>query len=438
MKRKVLFFIIITIITVTYTLKIVEIIKYPEEIKMTRGSNKELDIVFPFSVKILEDKGKIFEDSKSKEKSIGLNIRNNYSFKSVNSGIVKLEINLFDLVSVKKVNLNVVKDRQLIPGGEALGLNIHTKGVLVVKTSEIEGEDGEKYNPASDAGIKIGDLITHINDTKVKDAKNVIEILNKVKGRDINVVLERNNRHIKTQFKPVKNKKDNSYKSGIWVRDKTNGIGTLTFYDEDTNKFGALGHSMTDASIGKRINSDSTEIMKAKISSIKRGEKGSLGEITGVCVKSRDVVGDIELNTNFGVFGDIRNREIKRKKKSFPVALQNEVKTGKAYILSTIENDKVEEFEVKVIKVKKQCFAEAKSIIIEVTDKRLLNKTGGIVRGMSGSPIIQNGKIIGAITHVFVNNPIKGYGIFIEWMLKESDALYENDKMSQSQKYKTY
>lgn len=423
---------VIALVTFSYTSEVVKIIRYPQEINMTRGTNKEVDIVFPFSVKVLEDKEKILEYSKSYKDSMKLNVKNNYNFKSVNNGMAKLGINLFGLVSVKKVDLNVVEDRHLVPGGEALGVKLNMKGVLVVGTSEIEGEDGKKYNPALDSGIKVGDSITHIDNIKVKDAQNVIDILNSIKDRDVNIILERNNKQIKTQLKPVKSKQDNSYRLGIWVRDKTAGIGTLTFHDEETNKFGALGHSITDSDTGKLMNSENGEIMKAKISSIEQGEKGNPGEIRGMFFESKDVLGDIRSNTQFGVYGDINEKEITKKKKAFPVALQNEVKIGKAYILSTIEDDKVEEFEVEVVKVEKQHSAETKSMIIEVKDKKLLSKTGGIVRGMSGSPIIQNGKIIGAVTHVFVNDPTKGYGIFIEWMLKESDILYKNEEISQN------
>ena len=431
MKKRILFFTIIAVISIAYTTQVAEIIRYPEEISMTKGSNKELDIVFPFSVKVLEDKEKIIESSRSYKDNMRLNVRNNYNFKSVNNGMAKLGINLFGLVSVKKVDLNVVEDRHLVPGGEALGVKLNMKGVLVVGTSEIEGEDGKKYNPALDSGIKVGDSITHIDSVKVKDAQNVIDILNSIKDKSVDIVLERNNKEIKTQLKPIKSKQDNSYRLGIWVRDKTAGIGTLTFHDEETNKFGALGHSITDTDTGKLMNSENGEIMKAKISSIEQGEKGNPGEIRGMFFESKDVLGDIKSNTNFGVYGDINIKETKGKRKAFPVALQNEVKIGKAYILSTIEDDKVEEFEVEVVKVEKQHSAETKSMVIEVTDENLLNKTGGIVRGMSGSPIIQNGKIIGAITHVFVNDPTKGYGIFIEWMLKESDSLYESKEIGQ-------
>lgn len=424
MKKRIAFFTIIFILTLTYSLQIVNIFKYPEEINITKGTNKELDIVFPFTLNIIDDKGKVL-DTKNHKKKMKLSMKNNYNFKSVNNGIAKLGINLFGIIPVKKVDLNVVEDRHLVPGGEALGVKLNMKGVLVVGTSEIEGIDGKKYNPALDSGIKVGDSITYIDDIKVKDAKNVIEILNKIGSKNVKIVLERDEKQITTELSPIKSKQDNSYRLGIWVRDKTAGIGTLTFYDENTKKFGALGHSITDTDTGKLMNSENGEIMKAQISSIEQGEKGNPGEIRGMFFESKDVLGNISSNSQFGIYGDINEKEV-NKKKSIPIALQNEIKTGKAYILSTVESDKIQEYEVEVVKVEKQYSPETKSMVIQVTDKELLAKTGGIVRGMSGSPIIQNGKIIGAVTHVFVNDPTKGYAIFIEWMLKEADTLYEN------------
>ena len=427
--KKIAFITIIVLIVFAYASQILEIFKYPEDIDIVKGSNKELDMVFPFKAEILDDKEKILELSSSYRDDMKLNIKNNYKFKSNNNGEAKIGINLLGLVPIKKVNLNVVEDRHVIAGGEALGVKLNMKGVLVVGTSEIEGLDGKKYNPALDSGIKVGDSITHIDNVKVKDAQNVIDILNKIGNKNVSIVFERDNKEIKTELKPIKSKQDNSYRLGIWVRDKTAGIGTLTFYDEKSNKFGALGHSITDSDTGKLMNSENGEIMKAQVSSIEQGEKGNPGEIRGMFFESKDVLGKIESNTQFGVYGDVNIKETKIRKDSFPIALQNEIKVGKAYILSTIENDKVEEYEVEVIKVEKQHSPETKSMVIQVTDKELLSKTGGIVRGMSGSPIIQNGKIIGAVTHVFVNDPTKGYGVFIEWMIKEADSLYKiNEK----------
>lgn len=429
LKKKIAIFTIVAVLTFVYAKEIVQIFKYPSQINITKGSDKNLDIVFPFTVKILDDKPNSLKSSKLYKDKLNLNIRKSYQFKSKDNGITKLGINFLGIVPVKKVDLNVVEDRYLIPGGEALGVKLNMKGVLVVGTSEIEGIDGRKYNPAIDSGIKIGDSITYIDDIKVKDAQNVIDILNKIGNKNVKIVVERDNKEIITELTPVKSKQDNSYRLGIWVRDKTAGIGTLTFYDKKSKKFGALGHSITDGDTGKLMNSENGEIMKAQISSIEQGAKGNPGEIRGMFFESKNALGDIKSNTKFGIYGTVDDSQMKTKKKEFPVALQNEVKLGKAYILSTVEEDKVEEYEVEVVKVDKQYSPEAKSLIIQVTDKKLLRKTGGIVRGMSGSPIIQNGKIIGAVTHVFVNDPTKGYGIYIEWMMKEAGILYNKNEV---------
>ena len=428
--KKIIFFSLMLMLSITYTLELVNILDYPSQINVSKGSNKELDIVFPFTVEILENRDKVLELNESYKDKLKLSIKNNYNFKPVNNGMAKLGINFLGLVPVKQVNFNVIEDKYLIPGGEALGVKLNTKGVLVVGTSEIEGVNRKKYNPALDAGIKIGDSIIEIDNKKVKDANHVIEILNNIGDKKVQIVAERDNKRIETELIPVKSKQDNSYRLGIWVRDKTAGIGTLTFYDEESEKFGALGHSITDADTGTLMNAENGEIMKAQISSVEQGKKGTPGEIRGMFFESDNVLGKIESNTIFGIYGKMYKENKITKKKSFPVALQNEVKTGKAYILTTVEDDKVEEYEVEVVKTDKQYSPEPKSMVIKVTDKRLLEKTGGIVRGMSGSPIIQNGKIIGAVTHVFVNDPTKGYGLYIEWMMKESGMLDNKQEVS--------
>ena len=430
LKKKITIFSIIAILTLLYTSEIIEIFKFPSQINITKGSNKDLNMVFPFTIKVIDDEKKVLDSSESNRNKSGLNIKKNYKFKSIDNGIAKLGINFLGVIPVKKVDLNVIEDRYLIAGGEALGVKLNMKGVLVVGTSEVEGRDGRKYNPAIDSGIAIGDSITYINNIKVKDAQNVIDILNNVGSNNVKIVVERDNKEITTELIPVKSKQDNSYRLGIWVRDKTAGIGTLTFYDKESKKFGALGHSITDGDTGKLMNAENGEIMKAQISSIEQGSKGNPGEIKGMFFESKDILGNIESNTKFGIYGTFDDNQVNTRKKEFPVALQNEVKEGKAYILSTVEGDKVEEYEVEVIKVDRQYSPEPKSLVIQVTDKKLLEKTGGIVRGMSGSPIIQNGKIIGAVTHVFVNDPTKGYGIFIEWMMKEAGMLYNKHDIS--------
>ena len=408
--------------------QVLNVIKFPLEIDIIKGDIKNLNIFFPFSLEVNEDSEEIVRISNSNDEKLNLSLRNSYNLEPINNGIAKLKLKFLGIFSVRNIQVNVVNQSYLIPGGEAIGVKLNTKGVLVVATSEIIGVDGKIYNPAKNAGIRIGDSITAINGIKIKDADHVIELLNNIKNNKVKIEIERNNVSFTTEVLPVKSKQDNSYRLGIWVRDKTAGIGTLTFYDPKTKKFGALGHAITDADTGTLLKAENGEIMKAQVSSIEQGKKGSPGELRGMFFETDDVLGKIENNTSFGIFGTIYDDSKQFKnRKALPIALRSEVKPGKAYILANIEGDKVTEYEVEILKLEKQNVPQAKSMVIRVTDHRLINKTGGIVQGMSGSPIIQNGKIVGAVTHVFVNDPTKGYGIYIEWMLKEAGIYADSD-----------
>lgn len=266
-----------------------------------------------------------------------------------------------------------------------------------------------------------------IDGIKVENADHVIHILNSIKDKKISIQIERNNIVYHTEVIPVKSKQDNSYRLGIWVRDKTAGIGTLTFLEPNSMKFGALGHAITDIDTGTLMKVENGEIMRAKVSSIEHGKKGSPGELRGIFFETKDVLGKIENNTNFGIYGTIHDENLTNQKTPLPIGTQSEVRIGKAHILANVEGDRVEKYEVEIIKLERQNVPQSKSMIIKITDDRLIEKTGGIVQGMSGSPILQNGKIVGAVTHVFVNDPTKGYGIYIEWMLKEAGIITNNN-----------
>lgn len=359
---------------------------------------------------------------------LNVSLKNSYKLEPTNNGIANLKFKLFGVFSIKDIKVNVVDQTYIVPGGETIGVKLNTKGVLVVATSEILGIDGKTYNPAKKAGIKVGDSITTINGIKIKDADHVIELLNSIKSNKVKIEIERNNTRFVTEVLPVKSKQDNSYRLGIWVRDKTAGIGTLTFFEPNSRKFGALGHAITDVDTGTLMKADNGEIMRAKVSSIEQGKKGNPGELRGMFFETKDLLGKIESNTNFGIFGTLyEDNKMLKRKKALPIGFQSEVKVGKAHIFANVDGESVEKYEVEITKIEKQNVPQSKSMVIKVTDKRLINKTGGIVQGMSGSPIIQNGKIIGAVTHVFVNDPTKGYGIYIEWMLKEAGIFVNNN-----------
>jgi len=414
-----IFSLLVLLLTFFYVIQIIGLSNYPNEIKIPIGENRNLEIPFPFSLVSLNNEDNIVQ-SIYNENSAG-KLKKTYKIDGIDTGEAKFQLNILGLIPVKRLDVNVVDRQYLVPGGNAIGVKLNTKGVLVVAVTDVIGTDGKRYNPARDAGIKNGDSILEIDNIKVKDANHVVKLLNKVEDKEIKIVIERNKIRYETKAKPIKSMQDNCYRMGIWVRDKTAGIGTLTFYDEKSKVFGALGHGITDIDTGNLLNVEYGKIMNAKISNIEQGKRGNPGEIKGIFYETENVLGQIVKNSPYGIYGIIEDESFKvNNLKSIPIGFKEEVKEGKAYILATVDDNKIEKFEIEILKAQVQQNPSQKSMTIKVKDKKLLQKTGGIVQGMSGSPIIQDGKLIGAITHVFVNDPTKGYGIYIEWMLEQT------------------
>ena len=322
---------------------------------------------------------------------------------------------------LKDVTISVLPETKVIPGGHSIGVRMDVKGVLVVGLQEIDTVTGETINPGLDAGLEIGDSILEINNIPVDSAEEVQKIVNSLKG-DIRLKVSRRGNIIHLTVTPVQSADDNMYKIGVWVRNKTAGLGTLTFYNPENKTFGALGHAITDPDTGHVLKVRDGKLLSASVESVKQGTAGIPGEIRGIFYEADDPLGDLLKNTRFGIFGttykDIENPIYPE---PLSIGYQDEVELGPAYILTTLDKNIVKKYEINIDKIEKQAKPKTKSMVISVTDEELLKKTGGIVQGMSGSPIIQNDKIIGAVTHVFVNDPTKGYGIFIEWMLQQID-----------------
>lgn len=315
---------------------------------------------------------------------------------------------------MQAVNANA--KRYVNPIGRTIGLRLYTDGVLVVGMSEIDGADGKKYVPYENSGIKEGDLIQEINGQEISNTENLVNIVNNSDGKEISIKYNRNNETIYTQIQPIKGI-NGIYMLGLWVRDAAAGIGTLTYYESATEKFAALGHGITDVDTGNLLNISKGELVTTQIVSIVKGVKGRVGEIRGI-IDGGQKIGEIERNTEIGVYGKVTNLEFINsiKKEEVEVANRNEIKLGEAKIICQIENEKVEEFNIKIKKIYKNS-KNNKSMLIEITDEKLINKTGGIIPGMSGTPIIQGNKFIGAITNVLLNSPTEGYAIFADMMM---------------------
>ena len=380
----------------------------PKNTILFEGEELKIKTIFGISLKTNEDNSILTSVNTEKH-------NNNYYL-----GTKNVKVKLFDLFTVKDINVSYVKRTKVIPVGQIGGLKLYTNGVLVVGITEIKGKDNKTYKPYENSGIKEGDIITEVEGKKIKNTKELIKLVNNSKGEKIKIKYVKNNKEFECKIKPTKiNNKE--YKLGLWVRDSAAGIGTISFYEPETKKIAALGHGISDIDTGELINISNGEFITTKIVSIIKGKKGKPGKIQGI-INNQKNIGQIIKNTNLGIYGIVNNNNLlSLKSKKLDVASRNEIKLGNAKILCTLNNNQINEYDIEIEKIFLNNDYDNKSMLIKVTDKELLNKTGGIIQGMSGAPIIQNNKFIGSITNVLVNDPTRGYGLFGDLMLKEMD-----------------
>ena len=315
------------------------------------------------------------------------------------------------------------KDIELYAGGNSVGVRVSTDGVLAVGYSDLTTGEGEVESPAQNGGIQIGDRLISVNGNKIKNSKDLSKKINESKSENVEILIERNGEEITKNINLSKNA-DGDYKIGLWVRDSTAGVGTLTFYDKESGKYGAIGHSITDSETEKILSIKNGDLLNSSIISIKKGVKGNPGELRGIFSSDKKPIGNVTGNTQCGIFGSMNTENLKNiNNKTYKVGWRDEIQPGPAQIITTIDEEGPKLYDIEIVKLAKQDSISTKSMVIKITDERLLEKTGGVVQGMSGSPIIQNDKIIGAVTHVLVNKPEVGYGIYIEWMLKDAKII---------------
>lgn len=322
-----------------------------------------------------------------------------------------------------RVSTGNISNHHVILGGIPIGIYMETKGILIIGTEEIKNKNGELCEPAKYI-VKEGDYITAINDINVQSKAELIEAVDDLKAEEVVLSVRRNHTEMDVKFDCVEVDND-IYKLGIWVRDNAQGLGTLTYISTDS-KFGALGHGIHDVDTGELLEISDGDLYKASIRGVQKGRAGAPGGLEGVIVyNSYNMLGTIEMNTENGVYGTVeRMDKLLEKQEVVEVCKKEDVQCGPAVIRCQVDG-KVEEYDIKIIRVDIYSRSENKSIVLQVKDKELLEKTGGIVQGMSGSPIIQNGKLVGAVTHVLVNDPTRGYGIFIENMLETANQVAE-------------
>lgn len=347
-----------------------------------------------------------------------LNVTNKesgFTFLSQETGEYEVPVRLFGILPVKNVAVNVIDDMKAAPSGEPIGIYVETSGLLVLDTAEIEGKDGLTYAPGNNI-VKTGDYILEWNHEPVATIGALNRAIQTSGKKKAAVTIRRGKEKIEVSIRPIL-ATDRTYKIGVWVREDTQGIGTLTYVTEN-GVFGTLGHGITDADTGSLLNLQGGELYRTKILGITKGTSGEPGELQGyINMVAGNMIGEITRNTNLGVFGQIDKDCIQDYCENFlPIGMKQDIRCGKALLLADLDGTRRKyEIEIEEININSR---DNKSMIIRITDSRLLRLTGGIVQGMSGSPIIQDGKLIGAVTHVLVNDPTRGYGIFIENMLE--------------------
>lgn len=409
--------IILLIIAVCASPQFRHIYALPAQMSIVEGEKSLFKVDYPFTVTV-----------SNLENNIELNKNDSgdvYSkpvfWETVKNGQTTIDYKLLGVIPLKQVQVDVLPNLKLMAGGQSIGVILRSEGVLVVGSSSVNSQ-GKSVNPAEAAGIKTGDAIISINGQVVKRDIDVAEIVD-VCGRenkDMEMLMRRNNEEFTVKLKPALCTDTNRYRIGLFVRDSAVGVGTLTFIDTDTLKYGALGHVITDSDTNQEIVCREGKIVPATVSEIHFGKVGQPGEKVGSFLEEKENLGTIEKNTHFGIFGKI-NEAVKSDISSKPleIASMNQIEEGNAEILTVVDGQTVDKFLITIEKVHMQEYPEGKGLVIKVTDERLIAKTGGIIQGMSGSPIIQNGKLIGAVTHVFIHDPTKGYGCFMDWMLME-------------------
>lgn len=317
-------------------------------------------------------------------------------------------------------NANLGKEIYVYAGGTPLGFTLECEGVVIVGTSDVLTKKGS-VNPTAQSNITVGDVLYSIEGNKIYGAEMIENIVNLKEnaGKSLKVQIRRNGMEFETTINPALDLATGVYKLGLWIRDNAAGVGTLTYIRKDNGRFGALGHPVCDVDTGSILPINSGSIYVCNIIGVAKGERGKPGELRGLFLKGGDEIGALDNNTSYGVFGSVENEYYNNLNgEELLVASRNEVKLGNATLRCTVDGMTPKDYSIEIIKSNQSTSKDQKNMVIRITDSELLAKTGGIVQGMSGSPIIQNGKLIGAVTHVFVSDPTKGFATFIDNMIE--------------------
>ena len=414
--RKILFRVVLTVMlacvlllsTVPYWVSAVGI---PSELKVFPGMELSLDLRPPLRIHSQD----------------GLEVTGLLDTENLGSRVYR--VSLFGWLPLTKVVVDVVPLVEVYPGGQSIGVLLSTEGLVISELGAVVDLEGRERYPARDAGIRPGDILLSIEGHPTRRPELVSQLVNSLapEKRFLNLEVKRDDRILTLTVEPAKalqtsifGQSSYQYLLGILLEDPAAGVGTLSFFDPKTGRFGALGHTITD-SLGRPVTISKGTIVEAAINSIRYGSRGAPGEKIGFFHGEQNILGTIDSNSSLGIYGQLVGSLAKSAfTEPVPVAFAHQVRTGPAEMYTVLEGTNIERFSVEIVKVVNQTRPGEKGMVVEVTDERLLKETGGIIQGMSGSPLIQNGMLVGAITHVFVNNPTRGYASFAEWMIYEA------------------
>ena len=392
-------------------------INVPSEMKLLLGQEEKFDFSVPMEASITgeEAAGVLYINQEPlSEDVIDIDLLNPFSVSSDSLGEYEVQLKLFGLFPIKEISLEVIEELEVIPGGDIIGLQIETEGILVLGTGTVTMKDGSNAEPAKGL-LKSGDYIVGING---KMGVTREDLTDSITVEPVKFTIKRNNEIVEVEIQPVQDY-SGKYKLGVWIRTDAQGIGTIT-YITNNGKFGALGHGITDVDTGLLMEIDGGKLYDAEVLSVVKGKNGTPGELIGIIRQSGiSVIGEIDENSSKGIYGQMKLGMI-NSDRAVPVALKQDIKQGPASILCQVDSE-VKEYDIEIERIELGRTHDNKGLVIRITDEELLKKTGGIVQGMSGSPIMQNGKLVGAVTHVLVNDPTRGYGIFIESMLEVTE-----------------
>ncbi|MDK2931540.1 MAG: stage sporulation protein [Bacillota bacterium] len=416
----------------------------PDRITILEGSTKDLWVRVPLDVRFRLTGAELVRMDTVSSGAAGVSGRRGAGVRLVPlaQGDTSLEVRLLDMIPVKRLLVSVVPEVKVIPGGHAIGVLLSARGVVVVGHYPVVGTDGRRRYPAREAGIEVGDVIVSINGQGV-DNKSEVERAIDLAGRSgklVEIKILRDSRAFTVRVRPVEVEAEDTfglsrqggqvqYKIGIWVRENAAGVGTLSFYEPESRVYCALGHVITDAATNREVDVARGRIVQAHILGIHHGSRGQPGEKVGSFSGEQDVIGTIERNTKFGIFGTLskvpRNPYFSE---AIPIAMAEEVTPGYADLYTVVEDSRVERFRVEIQRVARQATPQVKGLVIRVVDPRLLSLTGGIVQGMSGSPIVKDNKLVGVLTHVFVSDQTRGYGVLAEWLAREAGLFMQESR----------